>query len=311
MSERSTNLDFPATAIGRLGRGAFSATLSMQDFAFCDSMGLEPLDLVEGYCVMTKRAPLYSGRPLGVPAPYAARGTRLPSALDTAYTKTYRCPHRTFGLRGDHPAFGRNAEQVFLSTSWRRGFDLAYRRMVAQAQHAGAHGVIGIVDGQQPFGDLPATEFRIVGTAVRITDAPIPTGRPWTTYLAGQRLAKVIEMGFMPVSVVVQRTWIAVWASCMTAYLMEGANIRRGPYDESVLEAEQVSDARMAATRIATRRLKEQLGSDSLFGVTVETTEEELHSGNRLFGTALSGTRLRRFAKPSEVDAPTPVMWLR
>src|ERR1022692_368423 len=28
----------------------------------------------------------------------------------------------------DHRSFGRNAKQVFLSTSWRRGFDLAYRR---------------------------------------------------------------------------------------------------------------------------------------------------------------------------------------
>jgi hypothetical protein len=311
MSEDSTDLEFPATAINRLGRDAFSSTLTIQDFALCDSMGLEPLDLVEGYCVMTKRTPIYSGQPLATPTTPTTRGNRSPSPLDTAYTKTYRCPHQALAIWGDHRSFGRNAEQVFLSISWRRGFDLAYRRMVAQAQHAGAHGVVGIVDDQRPFGDLPATEFRIIGTAVRIVDAPMPRGQPWTTYLAGQRLAKVIEMGFMPVSIVVQRTWIAVWASCMTAYLMEGANIRRGPYEEEVLEADQVSDARMAATQIATRHLKEQLGSDSLFGVNVTTSEEELHHGNRLVGTALSGTRLRRFTTLSEVDAPTPVMWLR
>ena len=45
---------------------------------------------------------------------------------------------------------------------------------------------------------------------------------PWTTYLAGQRLTKSIEAGYMPVAVVASLASVRVWAYCMTEYLMEG-----------------------------------------------------------------------------------------
>ena len=67
-----------------------------------------------------------------------------------------------------------------------------------------------------------------LGTAVKVEDGPPPAGGvPWTTYLAGQRLTKSIEAGFMPVAVVATMASVRVWAYCMTEYLMEG---RGGAY---------------------------------------------------------------------------------
>ena len=46
-----------------------------------------------------------------------------------------------------------------------------------------------------------AHEFVIRGTAVRVPETPVPA-QPFTTYLSGQRLAKLLEAGYVPVSVV-------------------------------------------------------------------------------------------------------------
>ena len=80
--------------------------------------------------------------------------------------------------------------------------DSAYSRMLEEATAFGAHGVIGVVDR--------ATIWRTRGRPSSISWAPRSQwrtassgagGAPWTTCLAGQRLTKSIEAGFMPVSV--------------------------------------------------------------------------------------------------------------
>ena len=60
-----------------------------------------------------------------------------------------------------------------------------------------------------------ASEVRV--SAVRVDGGQPPAGgTPWTTYLAGQRLTKSIEAGYMPVSVVATFASVRVWAYCMT-----------------------------------------------------------------------------------------------
>ena len=89
-----------------------------------------------------------------------------------------------------------------MEDAWASGFTTAYERMIDEATSAGAHGVVGVVDTSAPLADLGVVEFQVQGTAVRVVDgAPPADGRPWTTYLAGQRLAKLVEAGYAPVSV--------------------------------------------------------------------------------------------------------------
>jgi hypothetical protein len=51
-----------------------------------------------------------------------------------------------------------------------------------------------------------------------------PDGRPWTTYLAGQRLAKLVEAGLRPGVIAASVASVRVWAYCVTEYLTEGSN---------------------------------------------------------------------------------------
>ncbi len=83
--------------------------------------------------------------------------------------------------------------------------------------------MIGVVDRVGNVADTGTTEFHFLGTAVTVEGGPPPAGGvPWSTYLAGQRLTKSIEAGFMPVAVVASLASVRVWAYCMTEYLMEG-----------------------------------------------------------------------------------------
>jgi hypothetical protein len=121
--------------------------------------------------------------------------------------------------------WGQNVEQTWVEEAWSQGYGSAYRRMLEEATALGAHGVIGVTDRCQPtWPTRGTTEFHFLGTAVKVEDGPSPAGGvPWTTYLAGQRLTKSIEAGFMPVAVVAAMASVRVWAYCMTEYLMEGS----------------------------------------------------------------------------------------
>src|SRR6202035_984243 len=132
------------------------------------------------------------------------------------------------------------------------------------------HGIIGVVDSTRHLADMNVTEFHILGTAVVVEEAaPPPGSTPWTTYLAGQRLAKLIEAGYMPVSVVAALSSEQVWAYCVTEMLMEGSSLSTfggGIGALPVTEVEQLSRAHIAARSLAREHVRGQLGNDTLQG---------------------------------------------
>ena len=77
--------DLPPEAAGRLERSAFSSGLTVPDFAACLHMGLYPVGLVQGFCVMK-----WSWYGMNVAAGYGGFGMR-PSGTSI---QTYNCPHR-------------------------------------------------------------------------------------------------------------------------------------------------------------------------------------------------------------------------
>jgi len=89
--------------------------------------------------------------------------------------------------------------------------------MLEEAAAVGAHGVSGVVDTANRLGDLGVLEFPSPGHRSQGRRCPRPPGgQPWTTYLAGQRLAKLIEAGYAPVAVAAAVSSVRVWAYCMT-----------------------------------------------------------------------------------------------
>jgi len=145
---------------------------------------------------------------------------------------------------------------------------------------------------------------------VRLAGVRPPDGPLWTTYLAGQRLAKLFEAGYVPVAVAASAASVRVFANCVTQYLTEGTNVAWGTQMADV-EIEQLSDAHTAVRRIARERVRAQLGSDSLHGASMRTTASELGEGDAELQCVLRGNRVRRVKPFAPLPSPRPTVRLQ
>jgi hypothetical protein len=298
--------DLPPEAAGRLSRSAFSSGLTVPDFAACLHMGMRPVGLVQGFCVM--RWSWYGMSQRGAPGGsygsyYGYSGRNSGTTL-----QNYTCPHNRMGVTAEHRRWGSNSEQPWVTKAWADGFNKAYRRMIEEAADAGAHGVVGIHDSNTALIDADIREFHLLGTAVVIEDAPKPK-HIWTTYLAGQRLAKLIESGFMPVSILASMTSVRVWAICSVETLMRGRYDTYG-YVQPGDEVTQLADAHMDARLRARDHIKGAIGRDALHGATMEVSERELGEGDMDISCILRGTRVHRVANIPAMAAPLPTVRL-
>jgi hypothetical protein len=295
--------DLPEAAVRRLESSTFSSGLSVPDFAACLDLGLQPVALVQGFCVM--QWGWYgpgSGTMRGM-SPYVG-GQQVPGS----YSETYRCPHGF--VSNEHRSWGQNLEQSWVEQAWAQGYGSAYARMVEEAGTLGAHGVIGVADRVSAVADSGTTEFHFLGTAVTVEGGPPPAGGvPWSTYMAGQRLTKSIEAGFMPVAVVAAMASVRVWAYCMTEYYMEGSMGGWGTTTGPAL-VEQVSKAHMASRQLARKHVREQLAGDELHGAMMDVVNRELSQGDEVIDCTLRGNRVRRFKDFDPVVLPRPAVRL-
>lgn len=306
--------DLPPGTAGRLTGGAFSSALSARDFAACLHMGLRPVGLVQGFCVM--RWSWYG--PSGL---YARTGVAGQSPWGSTL-RTYACPHYMTSL--EHRSWGENFEQSWVTQAWTEGFTNAYRRMLEEASEAGAHGVIGVVDTTRVLTDSAVREFHIYGTAV-VVEEEDPPRQIWTSYLAGQRLAKLVEAGFMPVSIVATMASVRMWAVCVTEMLMSGQYSMggmgggipgvmgggfAGGMGQASSEIAQLADAQADARRIARDRAKAQLGPDTLHGARLECGWHEIAAGDAEVHCTLRGTRVTRFKVTEPLPPPVPTVHL-
>jgi hypothetical protein len=291
--------DLPEAADRRLTSGAFSSGLTVPDFAACLHMGLRPVGLVQGFCVMqwgwTGQGSIMRGT-----SPYSTAGR------SGSYSEVFRCPHGY--VSAEHRSFGQNFDQPWVEQAWAQGFGSAYGRLMEEAGEAGAHGVIGVVDTNRHLADLNVTEFHILGTAVVVEGWDPPPGTPiWTTSLAGQRLGKLLEAGLMPVSVVAAMSSVRVWASCMTEYLMSGQAVTWGQATGTD-EVVQISKAHMEVRRLARDQVRGMLGGDSLHGARLDVFERG--GEDQVIEAVLRGTRVRRFKDVDPIPVPKPTVSL-
>ncbi|MHB8221081.1 MAG: heavy metal-binding domain-containing protein [Acidimicrobiales bacterium] len=294
----------PEAAGRRLGSGAWSSGLSVPDFASCLSMGMDPVGFVQGYAVMqwTWYANSYYGAMGGPPSPSGAG----------QYSESWQCPHGFVG--GDHRMYGYNYEQTWVEGNWSNGWTLAYQRMVDEAASIGAHGIIGVVDDMQHLSGTGAAEFKIRGTAVTVPGAD-PPPRPFTTFLAGQKLVKLVEAGFVPVSVVASLASVQMVGYCITHYQMAGTTAGNWSGTMSggiggVHSITQVGKAQRAARHLARERVRQQLGSDILHGASLEQFDHEVGEGDLAIQCLIKGTRVRTFKDFDPLPVPDAVVRL-
>jgi len=292
--------DLPEAFERRFAEGGFSSGLSVPDFGACLEMGLEPVGFVQGYCAMQWGW-------------YGAMGVRGSSGGPFApagggYSEVFQCPH---GMRGPgHRWWGQNFEQAQVEGFWTEGFASARTRMVEEASTLGAHGVVGVIDTVNEIGDMQISEFHLSGTAVKVRDTAPSAFEPWTTFLAGQRLAKAFEAGYVPISVVAAVSSVRVWADCMTEYLVRGQAGPRWIVSSEPQEIEQMVAARMAARDIVRTSARTQLDGDELHGVALEVSEREIMEYDWEIRCRLRGNRLRRFKAFDPLPVPRPTMRL-
>jgi hypothetical protein len=278
----------------------FSSGLSVPDFAGCLDLGLVPVALVQGFCVM--RWAFY-GTGSGFSRGLGPSGQLGPGD----YQDTYRCPHGF--VSSEHRTWGQNFEQSWVESAWASGYGTAYQRMTEEAEAHGAHGVVGVVDRITHVAESNTTEFHFLGTAVVVEGFDAPGGpAPWTTTLAGQRLTKSIEAGYMPVSIVATMASVRVWAYCMTEYLMEGNSTWAG---SSVATVDQVTRAHMAVRQLARTHVRAQLGGDALHAARLEVVRRELSQGDEVIDCTIRGNRVHRFKESDVREPPRPTVRLQ
>ncbi|MHB1585119.1 MAG: heavy metal-binding domain-containing protein [Acidimicrobiales bacterium] len=294
----------PEAAGRRLGGGAWSSGLSVPDFATSLALGIEPVGYVQGFSVMQWRWTSY-GPGLGMTM---GGGMMLPPTGSGQYSESWRCPHGFVG--GEHRVYGYNFEQAWVEQSWAKGWGSAYRRMMEEADALGAHGVIGVADDMHYLSGTGAAEFSIRGTAVVVPGAARPT-TPFSTFLAGQRLAKLIEAGYAPVGVVAAVSSVQMFAYCVTRLQLTGSGAGTWSNNPGVGAIVQVGRAQRAARHLAREHLRRQLGGDALHGASVAEFESEIGEGDLAIQCTIKGTRVRRFKDFDPLPEPEPVVRLR
>ena len=137
-------------------------------------------------------------------SPYGGFGCPYQTGCQ-GYSESWQCPHGF--VSAEHRSLGPELRAGLGRGRLAAGLHLGLRPHGGGGDHARRpRGGRGWSTRPGRLGDLGVLEFRVQGTAVRVTDGPPPAdGRPWTTYLAGQRLAKLIEAGYAPVSIAAAR----------------------------------------------------------------------------------------------------------
>lgn len=310
--------ELPEAAGRRLAEGAWSSGLSVADFASSLDMGMEPVGYVQGYAVMQWSWFMATGGfgrgmgGLGMGMGGFGGGWGVQPQRRGQYAEQWQCPHGF--VSAEHRMYGANYELTWLEESWATGWGLALERMLDEAKALGATGIVGVVDEMRPLVGGSTVEFRASATAVVVHDAPKPAV-PFSTYLSGQRLAKLIEAGFAPVSVVATLSAVRMLGYCITHYQLAGSNVGSwyGPGAGGVSGVgpiDQVNRAETAARRLARERVREQLGPDILHGATLQRTEREIGEGDLTIQCTLKGTRARRFKDFDPLPDAVPVVRL-
>lgn len=269
--------------------GAWSSSLSTNDYAACVASGLRPLGFVQGCSVV-------SWNFIGRARAYGIGG------YGSGFEQ-YSCPHGM--VSAEHRMYGVNYEKIWIEDAWMEAFRRGLERLLHEAANLGAHGVIGVIERRVHHRETSTFEMTLSGTAVGFEGVERPD-TPFTTFLAGQKLSKLVEAGFAPVSIVLSFVAVGVYASCITESQLSGAG---GMMWTPSGEIEQVTRAEESARRFVRERVRDQLGGDTLHGARLVAHQYETAEGPQIDVT-MWGNRVRRFRDFEALPPPRPVVRL-
>jgi uncharacterized protein YbjQ (UPF0145 family) len=132
-----------------------------------------------------------------------------------------------------------------LSQAMYRARELAMSRMQEEAGQLGADGVLSVrLDvGEYEWGPNMA-EFVAVGTAVRRREGSL--GRPFTSDLSGQELAKLLAGGYRPVGLVMGTcVYHVAYRGLGQFFRQQGANVEMESYTRALRDARELAMERM------------------------------------------------------------------
>jgi len=176
-------------------------------------------------------------------------------------------------------------------------FDAAHSTMKTNAVTLGADGVIGVRDSVLPLQRLGASEFKMVGTAVRRVEGVHTTRQPWTTYLVGQSLVKLLEAGLMPMEIRSSYVNLVAVHTPISRWLGRGQSVA----SSEITEYERFRELGYELVR---QRIEDSVGGDELHGVSLEQSHREAGALVASSETWIRGTMVRRFSAGSDVIAP-------
>ena len=186
-----------------------------------------------------------------------------------------------------------------LDRSWISAHQTALERMLQEAAQLGAHGVVGVTTEMSHPTNANSSEVHLYGTAVVTAGAPAPE-RVWSTQLAGHKLAKLVEIGYVPSSV--------AYARC-TAMMVEGCNMEyygSGRCGTGYI-INPLQDAHELARTGAIDVIRQMSPGLSMYGVTLEAHESE-GSRTTYVTCSVRGSLVRRVRATLPVNAPIPTM---
>jgi len=186
-----------------------------------------------------------------------------------------------------------------LDQAWMGAHEIALERMLVEAKSLGAHGVVGVTTEMGQPMHQSSCEMHLYGTAI-VVEGAAPPEEPWTTQVAGHKLAKLVEMGFVPSSVTYARCTAVMSEGCFMEYYGSG----RAGTGYTVTPLQDAHElARTGAVDAALRRAQ----GASLYGVHMEVHEAEGQGAVYLTG-ALLGSLVRKVRPTAPMAAPVATM---
>lgn len=186
-----------------------------------------------------------------------------------------------------------------IDQSWMNAHDVALERMLKEAEVLGAHGVVGVTTEMGQPMHQSSCEMHLYGTAVVVEGARAP-GQLWSTQLAGHKLAKLIETGYVPASVAYARCTAVMAEGCYMEYYGTG---RAG----TGYEIQPLKDAHEVARNGTIEAVRRYPGNASLYGVHMEVHEAEGRGCTYITG-ALLGSLVRLVQPALPITRPVPTL---
>ena len=199
--------------------------------------------------------------------------------------------------------WGQNQELGVLTQAMYSARELAMSRMVAEAEHLGADGVVGVQLRMQAYvWGQDVLEFIATGTAVKSTSGEgahrAPDGNPFTSDLSAQDFFRLLAAGAVPVAFVLGTcVYHIAHQSVMQALRQAGQNQEMMQFTQGIYEARELALSRMQEEATTAK-------ASGIVGVSVGVYNHVW--GEHATEFLATGTAIRRLADAHRLPETSP-----